>query len=139
MIRLNLAGGTHIGCLQSLYVFHPPLGTGHMLLKAAAEAQETKQKLPKPVKACHNFHFVLSATAGHVGNLSQRTVNILFPFSHMTRSHIKGYGYKERRKISFNHETEPLRRKYWDFPGDQVVKILRIRCRGHRFDPWSGN
>ena len=48
-----------------------------MLLKAAAEAQEAKQKLPKPVKAYHHFHLVLSATASHVGNLSQRTVHIL--------------------------------------------------------------
>ena len=69
-----------------------------MLLKAATEAQEAKQKLPKAVKAYHHFYLVLSAPASHMGNLSQRTVNILFPFSHMTRSHIKGYGYKEGRK-----------------------------------------
>ena len=27
----------------------------------------------------------------------------------------------------------------WDFPGGSVVKILSFNCRGHGFDPWSGN
>ena len=27
----------------------------------------------------------------------------------------------------------------WDFPGGPVVKALHFQCRGHRFDPWSGN
>ena len=26
-----------------------------------------------------------------------------------------------------------------DFPGSPVVKILRFRCKGQVFDPWSGN
>ena len=26
-----------------------------------------------------------------------------------------------------------------DFPGGPVVKSPRFYCRGHRFDPWSGN
>ena len=26
-----------------------------------------------------------------------------------------------------------------DFSGGPVVKTLRFHCRGHRFDPWSGN
>ena len=26
-----------------------------------------------------------------------------------------------------------------DFPGGPVVKTLRFQCRGHMFDPWSGN
>ena len=26
-----------------------------------------------------------------------------------------------------------------DFPGSLVVKTLHFQCRGHRFDPWSGN
>ena len=26
-----------------------------------------------------------------------------------------------------------------DFPGGPVVKTLRFHCRGHGFDPWSGN
>ena len=26
-----------------------------------------------------------------------------------------------------------------DFPGGPVVKALRFHCRGHGFDPWSGN
>ena len=26
-----------------------------------------------------------------------------------------------------------------DFPGGQGVKTLHFQCRGHRFDPWSGN
>ena len=25
------------------------------------------------------------------------------------------------------------------FPGGPVVKTLHFHCRGHRFDPWSGN
>ena len=27
----------------------------------------------------------------------------------------------------------------WDFPGSPVVKTPSSQCRGHRFDPWSGN
>ena len=26
-----------------------------------------------------------------------------------------------------------------EFPGSPVVKTLHFQCRGHRFDPWSGN
>ena len=26
-----------------------------------------------------------------------------------------------------------------EFPGGSVVRILLFWCRGHRFDPWSGN
>ena len=26
-----------------------------------------------------------------------------------------------------------------DFPGSPVVKTPRFHCRGHGFDPWSGN
>ena len=26
-----------------------------------------------------------------------------------------------------------------DFPGGPVVKTPSSQCRGHRFDPWSGN
>ena len=26
-----------------------------------------------------------------------------------------------------------------DFPGGPVIKTPRFHCRGHRFDPWSGN
>ena len=28
---------------------------------------------------------------------------------------------------------------YGDFPGGPVVKTLGFHCRGHEFDPWSGN
>ena len=27
----------------------------------------------------------------------------------------------------------------WDFPGGPLVKTSGSQCRGHRFDPWSGN
>ena len=27
----------------------------------------------------------------------------------------------------------------WDFPGAPVVKTPCFHCRGHRFNPWSGN
>ena len=27
----------------------------------------------------------------------------------------------------------------WDFPGGLVVKTSYFHCRGHGFDPWSGN
>ena len=27
----------------------------------------------------------------------------------------------------------------WDFPGGPVDRGLSFHCRGHRFDPWSGN
>ena len=38
--------------------------------------------------------------------------------------------------IFFNHLKMC---KPWDFPGSSVVKTLHSRCRGHGFDPWSGN
>ena len=33
-------------------------------------------------------------------------------------------------------QNEDLKR---DFPGSPVVKTPSLHCRGHRFDPWSGN
>ena len=33
-------------------------------------------------------------------------------------------------------EKESLGR---DFPGGPMVKNLHVHCRGHRFEPWSGN
>ena len=35
-------------------------------------------------------------------------------------------------------ERLPSSRKDEDFPGSAGVKTLRLRCRVHRFDPWSG-
>ena len=29
--------------------------------------------------------------------------------------------------------------KILDFPGSPVAKTPRFQCRGHGFDPWSGN
>ena len=29
--------------------------------------------------------------------------------------------------------------RHGEFPGSPVVRIPRFHCRGHRFDPWSGN
>ena len=31
------------------------------------------------------------------------------------------------------------RGKWRDFPGGPVVWILHFCCKGHRFNPWSGN
>ena len=28
---------------------------------------------------------------------------------------------------------------HWDFPGGPVVKTPYFQCRGHKFNPWSGN
>ena len=28
---------------------------------------------------------------------------------------------------------------HWDFSGGPMVKTLRSQCKGHRFNPWSGN
>ena len=34
----------------------------------------------------------------------------------------------------------PFLRPLWkEFPGGPVVRTLHFHCRGHRFDPWSGN
>ena len=30
-------------------------------------------------------------------------------------------------------------KKIKDFPGGPVVRIPHFQCRGHKFDPWSGN
>ena len=27
----------------------------------------------------------------------------------------------------------------WEFPGSPVLKAPHFHCRGHGFDPWSGN
>ena len=35
--------------------------------------------------------------------------------------------------------TNKERGKARDFPGSPVVKTLSFHCRGHGFDPWSGN
>ena len=32
-----------------------------------------------------------------------------------------------------------LVKRGWDFPGSSVVKTPYFPCRGHRFNPWSGN
>ena len=32
-----------------------------------------------------------------------------------------------------------MQKGYGDFPGGPVVRTLCFHCRGHRFDPWSGN
>ena len=42
---------------------------------------------------------------------------------------------KLHRNISFHLES-PMS---GDFPGGRVAKTLCSQCRGHRFDPWSGN
>ena len=31
------------------------------------------------------------------------------------------------------------RNGYGEFPGASMVRTLYFHCRGHRFDPWSGN
>ena len=33
----------------------------------------------------------------------------------------------------------PLKGCHGEFPGGPVVKTLRFHCRGHGFNPWSGN
>ena len=35
--------------------------------------------------------------------------------------------------------TRPCQRPWGDFPGGPAVRTLSFHCRGHRFDPWSGN
>ena len=36
-------------------------------------------------------------------------------------------------------KTYALKLDVRDFPGGPVVKTLHFQCRGHGFDPWSGN
>ena len=43
------------------------------------------------------------------------------------------------RFIRWGPEFEGIKNLPWDFPGGPVVKILRFQCRGHGFDPLSGN
>ena len=58
------------------------------------------------------------------------------------------YGYRCTPDV--NPDIEPSRKtstlqlqafkvQSRDFPGGPVVKTLRFHCRGHGFDPWSGN
>ena len=39
----------------------------------------------------------------------------------------------------WNHVPPKHMLKSWDFAGGPVVRTPRFHCRGHRFDPWSGN
>ena len=32
-----------------------------------------------------------------------------------------------------------MKKQEWEFPGSSVVKISCFHCRGHEFQPWSGN
>ena len=36
-------------------------------------------------------------------------------------------------------EVQTTMYKIRDFPGGPLVRTPRSHCRGHRFDPWSGN
>ena len=47
-------------------------------------------------------------------------------------SHCRIEEHPGQRKASLVKTTR-------DFPGGPVVKTLSFQCRGHRFDPWSGN
>ena len=33
----------------------------------------------------------------------------------------------------------PKQFPFWNFPGGPVGKTLHFNCRGHKFNPWSGN
>ena len=52
---------------------------------------------------------------------------------------------KPKANILFHGETllasllNSRTREVWDFTGGLVVKAPHFHCRGHRFDPWSGN
>ena len=57
-----------------------------------------------------------------------------------------GWGEGGRREyLSDQRKPEDFRRgqstkeEKRDFPGTPVVKTPRFHCRGHGFDPWSGN
>ena len=51
----------------------------------------------------------------------------------MALASIEGKDGKLSRQIRF------LNLKKGDFPGGPVAKTLHNQCRGHRFNPWSGN
>ena len=36
-------------------------------------------------------------------------------------------------------KKNPATRKLGDVPGGPVVKTLNFQCRGHMFNPWSGD
>ena len=51
---------------------------------------------------------------------------------------------KDQNIIRINSRAKPQVDKSWkamgwDFPGGPVVKTPGFHCKGHRFDPWSGN
>ena len=35
--------------------------------------------------------------------------------------------------------NDSLKWRNREFPGSPVVRTLRFHCKGHGFDPWSGN
>ena len=64
----------------------------------------------RSLRFCSHFNLEMSVGVGEIGEGSQKVQT-------------------SRSKID----------KSWDFPGDPVVKTPRFHCRGHGFDPWSGN
>ena len=42
--------------------------------------------------------------------------------------------------VKFSRQSSSIERTYvWDFPRGPVVKTSRFHCKGHGFNPWSGN
>ena len=50
-----------------------------------------------------------------------------------SRRNAEGCGVLEAK------EREHLKKARGDFPGGPPVRTLHFHCRGHGFDPWSGN
>ena len=49
------------------------------------------------------------------------------------------YSAQEGRELSGQKELYVQECQDGEFPGGPVVRALRFHCRGHGFDPWSGN
>ena len=81
------------------------------------------------------------------GQESLRRNGVAIMVNKRVRNAILGCNLKNDRMISVRVQGKPL--KYYtsgisecktrDFPRGPVVKSLSFLCKGHGFDPWSGN
>ena len=52
---------------------------------------------------------------------------------------IPGSDRTEYSSIIMKYKSDQGKEKFPDCTGNPGVKTLRFQCRGHGFDPWSGN
>ena len=62
-----------------------------------------------------------------------------FYFASTVADSFWGHALGHQPLFFFFQPLQLKKKKSWDVPGGPVVKTLHFHCRGHRFDPWSGD